>query len=58
MRKVLESENQSARVADQANQLADDGIECEPRTIIKAQALADFIAEMNGSMEEVPSEEA
>ena len=58
MRKLLEIKNQSARVVDWVNQLADYGIEYEPRTTIKAQALADFIAEMTGSMEEVPSEEA
>ena len=57
MRKLLESKNELARVADWANQLADYGIEYEPRTAIKAQALADFIAEMTGSTEEVPSEE-
>ncbi|XP_057530029.1 uncharacterized protein LOC130808593 [Amaranthus tricolor] len=42
---ILEGKNKSSRVTDWANQLADFGIEYEPRTAIKAQALADFIAE-------------
>ena len=45
MKKILEGKNKSSRVTDWANQLADLGIEYEPRTSIKAQALADFIAE-------------
>ncbi|XP_057540741.1 uncharacterized protein LOC130818595 [Amaranthus tricolor] len=43
--KILEGKNKSSRVTDWANQLADFGIEYEPRTAVKAQALADFIAE-------------
>lgn len=50
IRKLLESKNQSSHVANWANQLADYGIEFEPWTAIKAQALADFIAEMTGSL--------
>ena len=49
---------QFAHVADWANQLANYGIEFKPRTTIKAQALADFLAEMTGSMEEIPLEKA
>ena len=45
LKKILEGKNKSSRVTDWANQLADFGIEYEPRTAIKAQALADFIAE-------------
>ena len=45
MKKILEGKNKSSRVSDWANQLVDFGIEYEPRTAIKAQALADFIAE-------------
>ncbi|XP_057520889.1 uncharacterized protein LOC130801138 [Amaranthus tricolor] len=41
----VEKEKKSSCVTDWANQLADFGIEYEPRTVIKAQALADFIAE-------------
>ncbi|XP_057517925.1 uncharacterized protein LOC130798845 [Amaranthus tricolor] len=40
-----EGKNKSSRVTDWANQLADFRIEYEPRTRVKAQALADFIAE-------------
>ncbi len=40
-----------------ANQLADYDIEFEPRTTIKAQALADFISEMIDTLEEVATEE-
>lgn len=58
MRKVFESKNQSACIAYWANQLADYGIEFEPRTTIEAQAFADFIVEMTASLEEVPSEES
>ena len=47
LKKILEGKNKSSRVSDWANQLADFGIEYEPRTTIKAQALADFIAESN-----------
>ncbi|XP_057543365.1 uncharacterized protein LOC130821594 [Amaranthus tricolor] len=45
LKKILEGKNKSSRVTDWANQLADFGIEYEPQTAIKAQALADFIAE-------------
>ncbi|XP_057520371.1 uncharacterized protein LOC130800739 [Amaranthus tricolor] len=45
LKRILEGRNKSSRVTDWANQLADFGIEYEPRTAIKAQALADFIAE-------------
>ena len=45
LKKTLEGKNKSSRVTNWANQLADFGIEYEPRTTIKAQALADFIAE-------------
>ncbi|XP_057517953.1 uncharacterized protein LOC130798872 [Amaranthus tricolor] len=45
LKKILEGKNKSSRVTDWANQLADFGIEYESRTAIKAQALADFIAE-------------
>ncbi|XP_057540552.1 uncharacterized protein LOC130818402 [Amaranthus tricolor] len=49
LKKILEGKNKSSRVTDWANQLADFGIEYEPRTAIKAQALADFIAESTSS---------
>ena len=45
LKKILEGKNQLSHVTDWANQLADFGIEYEPRTAIKAQALAYFIAE-------------
>ncbi|XP_021733078.1 uncharacterized protein LOC110699873 [Chenopodium quinoa] len=45
IKKVLESKNHSSRMTDWSNQLADFGIEFEPWKAIKAQALADFIAE-------------
>ncbi|XP_021742835.1 uncharacterized protein LOC110708917 [Chenopodium quinoa] len=45
IKKVLESKNHSSRMTDWSDQLADFGIEFEPRKAIKAQALADFIAE-------------
>ena len=45
LKKILERKNQSSRLTDWANQLADFGIGYEPCTAIKAQALADFIAE-------------
>ncbi|XP_057538103.1 uncharacterized protein LOC130815609 [Amaranthus tricolor] len=45
LKKILEGKNKSSRVTDWANQLADFGIEYEPRTAIKAQALVDFIVE-------------
>ena len=41
LKKILEGKSQSSRVANWSNQLADFGIEVEPRTAIKAQALAD-----------------
>ena len=44
MKKILEEKNKSSRITDWANQLVDFSIEYEPRTAIKAQALADFIA--------------
>ena len=49
--------NQSSRVVDWANQFADYDIQFEPRTTIKAQALADFISEMIDTLEEVVTEE-
>lgn len=58
MRKVLESKNESSSVADWAILLVNYGIEFEPITTIKAQALTNFIAEMTSSMEEIPSEES
>ncbi|XP_048493008.1 uncharacterized protein LOC125493585 [Beta vulgaris subsp. vulgaris] len=45
IRKVIEGKNQSSRVTDWANQTSDICIEFEPRRAIKAQALADIIAE-------------
>ncbi|XP_057251740.1 uncharacterized protein LOC130591823 [Beta vulgaris subsp. vulgaris] len=45
LRKVIESRNHSSRMTDWADQLADFGLEYEPRRAIKAQALADFITE-------------
>ncbi|XP_057529900.1 uncharacterized protein LOC130808439 [Amaranthus tricolor] len=42
---------------DWANQLADFGIEYEPRTAIKAQALADFIAESTLPYHPEPNQE-
>ncbi|XP_057518454.1 uncharacterized protein LOC130799372 [Amaranthus tricolor] len=45
LKKILEGKNKSSRVTNRANQLTDFGIEYEPQTVIKAQALADFIAE-------------
>ncbi|XP_057247305.1 uncharacterized protein LOC130589767 [Beta vulgaris subsp. vulgaris] len=41
----MEGKNQSSRITDWVTQLSDYGIEFEPRRAIKAQALADFIAE-------------
>ena len=38
VKKILEGKNKSSRVTDWANQLADFGIEYEPRTAIKVQA--------------------
>ncbi|XP_010665592.2 uncharacterized protein LOC104882874 [Beta vulgaris subsp. vulgaris] len=43
--KVIESRNHSSRMTDWADQLADFGLEYEPRRAIKAQALADFTTE-------------
>lgn len=45
IRKVIEGRNQCSRVTDWSNQLSDFSIEFEPHHAIKAQALADFIAE-------------
>ncbi|XP_057250719.1 uncharacterized protein LOC125497729 [Beta vulgaris subsp. vulgaris] len=45
LRKIIESRNHSSRMTDWADQLADFGLEFEPRRAIKAQALADFITE-------------
>ncbi|XP_048493195.1 uncharacterized protein LOC125493730 [Beta vulgaris subsp. vulgaris] len=45
MRKVIEGKNQSSRITDWATQISDYCIEFKPRRAIKAQALADFIAE-------------
>ena len=45
LNKILEGKNKSSCITDWANQFADFGIEYESRTTIKAQALADFIAE-------------
>ena len=58
VKKVLESRNQSTRMANRANQLAVYGIEFKARTTIKAQALADFIAETIGASEEVQNDES
>ncbi|XP_057530747.1 uncharacterized protein LOC130809121 [Amaranthus tricolor] len=44
-------------MANWANQLADFGIEYEPRTAIKAQALADFIAESTLPYHPEPNQE-
>ena len=49
LKKILEGKNQSSRIVDWSNQLADFCIEIEPRTAIKAKALADFIAKMTGT---------
>ncbi|XP_057537976.1 uncharacterized protein LOC130815501 [Amaranthus tricolor] len=57
VKKILEGKNKSSRVTDWANQLADFGIEYEPRTAIKAQALADFIAESTIPQHHEPSQE-
>ena len=57
MKKILEGNNQSSRVADWSTQLADFGIEIEPLTAIKAQALADFILETTGIIPNDPNEE-
>jgi ribonuclease HI len=48
LKKILEGRNQSSRISDWANQLANYGIEYEPRTSFKVQALADFMAESTG----------
>lgn len=48
MKKILEGRNYSSCITDGANQLADFGIEYEPRIVIKAQALVDFIVESTG----------
>ncbi|XP_010678169.1 uncharacterized protein LOC104893734 [Beta vulgaris subsp. vulgaris] len=53
IRKVIEGKNQSSRVTDWANQKLDFGIEFEPRRAIKAQALADFIAECTSRPEPI-----
>ena len=57
IKKVLEGKNQSSRVADWSDQLTDFGIEIEPRTAIKAQALADFIVENTGTTLNDPNQE-
>ncbi|XP_057545841.1 uncharacterized protein LOC130824839 [Amaranthus tricolor] len=57
LKKILEGKNKSSRVTDWANQLADFGIEYEPRTAIKAQALADFIAESTFPYHPEPNQE-
>jgi ribonuclease HI len=57
LRKILEGKNQSSRVSDWANQLADFGIEYEPRRAIKAQALADFIVETTTPIPSEPNQE-
>ena len=53
----MEGKNQSSRVANWSNELADFGIEIEPRTAIKAQALADFIAETTEATPNNPNQE-
>ena len=45
IRKVIESRNRSTRMTEWTYQLADFGLEYEPRRAIKAKALADFISE-------------
>ena len=57
LKKILEGKNESSRLADWSNQLADFGIEFEPRTAIKAQALADFIAKTTGTTPNDPNKE-
>ena len=57
LKKILEGRNHSSRITDYANQLADFGIEYEPRPSIKAQALADFIAESTGPSPSDPDQE-
>ena len=57
LKKILEGKNQSSRIADWANQLVDFGIEYEPRTTIKAKALAEFIAESTSPCSNDPNQE-
>ncbi|XP_057518009.1 uncharacterized protein LOC130798929 [Amaranthus tricolor] len=57
VKKILEGKNKSSRVTDWANQLADFGIEYEPRTAIKAQALEDFIVESTIPQHPEPNQE-
>lgn len=49
LKKILKGNNQSSRVADWANQVADFSIEIELQTAIKVQALAYFIAKTAGT---------
>ena len=57
LKKILEGKNHSSRITDWANQLVDYGIEYEPRTAIKVQALVDFIAESTGQNPRDPNQE-
>ncbi|XP_056690478.1 uncharacterized protein [Spinacia oleracea] len=52
IRKIIEGRNHSSRMTDWDDQLADFGLEYEPRRAIKAQALADFIAECTNRPEQ------
>ena len=57
LKKILEGKNQSSRVANWSNQLVDFGIQIEPRTVIKAQALADLITETTRSIPNDPNQD-
>ena len=57
LKKILEGKNQSSRVSNCSNQWADYGIEIEPCTTIKAQTLADFIAETMETILDDPNQE-
>ncbi|XP_057247196.1 uncharacterized protein LOC130589714 [Beta vulgaris subsp. vulgaris] len=58
IRKLIENKNHSTRMTEWADQLANYGLEYEPRRAIKAQALADFISECCSRPEDIEIRES